>query len=386
MRVGLLCFCVGLAGCGADNAAPAKPAPPATVANPVPEGGLTTITLTDEAVKRLGIEAVAAQVQKVSRTRSIAGEVMAPPGGAVAVTAPAAGTLQAAGAGAPVAGARVTKGQSIFTLFAIQPPDRDLALEASRDAASAEAELTMATQRLQRLERLLSDGAASARSVEEARAQQRVADATATAARAREKELRNSPNGTGAGVAVRAPISGVLRSVTAAPGQTVASSAPLFEIVQTDTLWVRVPLFVGERTNVDTAKSATVTTLAGGQAIAGTPVTGPPTADPANATTDLFYSLEQSKGLVPGDRVSVDIPLSGEDEALVIPTAAVVYDLNGGTWVYERTDAHKFVRRRVELRGQIGVKALITRGVAPGTQVVTSGAPELFGTEFGVGK
>ena len=82
-----------------------------------------------------------------------------------------------AGGGAPRPGTRVARGQPIFLLFAIQPPDRDLHAEAARDAAAAEAELTVATQRAQRLERLLADGAASARAVEEARAQQKVAEA-----------------------------------------------------------------------------------------------------------------------------------------------------------------------------------------------------------------
>ena len=120
--------------------------------------------------------------------------------------------------------------------------------EAARDAAAAEAELTLATQRAQRLERLLADGAASARAVEEARAQQKVAEANAAAARARAKEIGSSPSGTGVGITVRSPIAGVVQSVAAAPGQTVAASAPLFEMVQTDALWVRVPLFVGDGT------------------------------------------------------------------------------------------------------------------------------------------
>ena len=54
---------------------------------------------------------------------------------------------------------------------------------------------------------------------------------------------------------MRSPIAGVLQSVAAAPGQTVAASAPLFEVVRTDALWVRVPLFVGERSGVDASKA-----------------------------------------------------------------------------------------------------------------------------------
>lgn len=374
--------------CGGQEA-PAKSPAPAAVANPVTEGNLTSITLTPEAVSRLGIQTVTTAVESVSRTRSVGGEIVAPPGGAVAVSAPTAGTLQAAGGGVPRAGARVTRGQAIFALFAVQPPDRNLGVDAARDVATAEAELALATQRAERLDRLLSDGAASARSVEEARAQQQVAAARAEAARAQANEIGNSPNRTGTGMIVRSPITGILQSVSVAPGQTVAASAPLFEVVQTEALWVRVPLFVGDRNGIDNSKPATVVSLGSATSpeLNATPVAGPPTADPAAATSDQFYALQSGAGVVrPGDRVSVRLPLTGAEQALVVPTAAVVYDLTGGAWVYEATGATTFVRRRIEIRSTVGGKTLVARGIEAGKKVVTSGAAELFGTEFGAGK
>lgn len=376
------------AACGGKDAAPAKTAAPAAIANPVTEGSLTTITLTAEAVKRLGIETATAAVETVSRTRSVGGEIISPPGGSVTVTAPAAGLLQAAG-GVPRPGAHVARGQPIFALFAIQPPERNLDLETGRDAAAAEAELTLATQRVQRLERLLADGAASVRAVEEARAQQKTAEANAAAARARAREINRSPTGTGAGVTVRSPLDGVLQTLSAAPGQTVAAGAPLFDVVQTEGLWVRVPLFVGERNGVDTARPATIVGLgdAAGPAINALPVTGPPSADPATATSDVFYALQSPGSVVrPGERVSVLLPLSGAEQALVVPTAAVLYDMNGSAWVYEATGDTTFVRRRIEIRSQAGTRTLVTRGIDAGKKVVTNGAAELFGTEFGAGK
>ena len=382
---------VMVSACGGKDAAPAKAAAPAAIANPVTEGSLTTITLSPEAVKRLGIDTVTAAIETVSRTRSVGGEVISPPGGSVTVTAPFSGTLQAAGGGVPRPGSNVARGQPIFALFSIQPVERNLGLESERDAATAEAELTVATQRAQRLERLLAEGAASLRAVEEARAQQKVAEANAAAARARAREINRSPTGTGGGMEVRSPINGVLQSVAAQPGQTVAAAAPLFVVVQTEALWVRVPLFVGERNGVDITKPATVVGLgsasATGPAINALPVTGPPSADPATATSDVFYALQSPGGVVrPGERVSVLLPLTGAEQALVVPTAAVVYDMSGGAWVYEATGDTTFVRRRIEIRSQAGAKTLVTRGIAAGKKVVTNGAAELFGTEFGAGK
>jgi hypothetical protein len=116
------------------------------------------------------------------------------------------------------------------------------------------------------------------------------------------------------------------------------------------------------------------------------PVAAPPSADPASASVDLFYELPGGM-LRPGERVGVTLPLSTNAErALVVPLSAIVRDMSGGAWVYEQTDSVKFARRRVELARVVGSRAVLARGPRKGTRVVTAGAAELFGTEFGAGK
>ena len=44
------------------------------------------------------------------------------------------------------------------------------------------------------------------------------------------------------------------------------------------------------------------------------------------------------------------------------------------------------MRRPVEVRDVVDRVAVLARGPAPGTRIVTAGAAELFGTEFGPGK
>ncbi len=84
--------------------------------------------------------------------------------------------------------------------------------------------------------------------------------------------------------------------------------------------------------------------------------------------------------------MSVRVPLAAGAEHLVVPRGAVLFDALGGTWVYEARDGGVFVRQRVTLIDTIGETAVLGQGPAPGTRVVTTGAAELFGTEFGVGK
>ena len=75
---------------------PAKSTPPATVANPAKEADLTTVTLTEKAEQRLGIRTVAVARRSVPRTRPVGGELIVPPGQALTVSAPVAGTVLSA--------------------------------------------------------------------------------------------------------------------------------------------------------------------------------------------------------------------------------------------------------------------------------------------------
>ncbi len=94
--------------------------------------------------------------------------------------------------------------------------------------------------------------------------------------------------------------------------------------------------------------------------------------------------------LMPGQRVGVDIPMTSVTEAFVVPAAAILYDIYGGTWVYVQSTTSdkgtKFTRSRVLLEWVEGDSAIISKGPAVGTLIVTDGAAELFGTEFGAGK
>jgi RND family efflux transporter MFP subunit len=204
--------------------------------------------------------------------------------------------------------------------------------------------------------------------------------------------LGRLPVGSRGEIALAAPFDGTIVRLLGSPGQTVAAGSPVAEISQVSTIWIRVPLFAGELATLDLAKPAQVAHL--GQESSGpwrraTRVTGPPTADPAAATIDLFFEAANAdNALRLGERVSVRLVLSGDSQerAILVPASAVVYDVHGGTWVYQNTGPHVFVRRRVELGGRSGESVVVRRGLPVGVKVVTAGAAELYGTEFFVSK
>lgn len=389
MRVlgGIVLTAAVASACSGDTAtAPAAKPAPATVQQPRTEAELTTITLTPEAVQRLGVQTVEAMVERVPEVRTLGGEIVVPEGRSIAVTAPVAGTLVAVGDVRP--GARVARGQAIFRLAPLVAAERNQRIEAERAVAEAEAQDLQARQRLERLEQLLKDGAASQRSVEEARAQQAVATTALEAARDRLQVAARSPIGAQGEIAVTAPFAGLVQTVHAAQGQTVAASAPLFEVAQVDTLWVRVPVYAGDVAGIDAAQPVVVSSLGGnGASRPARRVVAPPRANASAASVDLFFELvDGGAAFRPGERVTVQLPLAAAADGLVIPDSALVYDIHGQPWVYEDLGRNIYARRRVEVARQVGDRAIISRGLSEGTKVVTVATAELFGVEFGVGK
>src|SRR5512134_3687795 len=69
----------------------------------------------------------------------------------------------------------------------------------------------------------------------------------------------------------------------------------------------------------------------------------------------------------------------------VVPYGAVLYDVNGRTWVYTSPESLVFVRREIVVDHIAGDLAVLTDGPPAGTRVVTLGATELHGAEFEIG-
>ena len=75
-----------------------------------------------------------------------------------------------------------------------------------------------------------------------------------------------------------------------------------------------------------------------------------------------------------------DIVVDGVQRKAV-PYAAIIYDTEGATWVYESTGPLTFVRQPVVVDDIQGDQAIVTEGPDSGSKVVTTGAEELFGAE-----
>jgi hypothetical protein len=88
----------------------------------------------------------------------------------------------------------------------------------------------------------------------------------------------------------------------------------------------------------------------------------------------------------PGERVAVALTRRDSAEATVMPKAALLHDAYGGTWVYVARAPQVYTRVRVVVTDINGALAIVSEGPSVNERVVTDGAAELFGVEFGVGK
>lgn len=378
--------CILLAAC--DSTPPkTESTPPAKVENRVKENDLTRITLTPEAEKRLGIELAPVAEQLAANQIRIAGDVVAIPGKALIVAAPASGVVALSSPGVTV-GQIVRNGQSIFRLTPMLAPQRDLKTTYEADLQAAKARFDTAKQQLDRANQLLRDMAGSRRNVELADQEFGQAKAGYDAAQERLNRLETHPLEADVEMTITAPSDGMLRQILAAEGQNVTAGAALFEVADLRKLWLRVPVYSGDIKTIGATQTVTVRDIDGkGPVLEGRRVEAPPTADPLAITSDLYYEISNPNlELRPGQRLAAILPLrSAGQMGLSVPLAAVLYDVNGGTWVYVEEATHVYRRQRVELLETTPTTAFLSRGVTTGLKVVAQGATELFGTEFGAG-
>lgn len=112
-------------------------------------------------------------------------------------------------------------------------------------------------------------------------------------------------------------------------------------------------------------------------------------ADDEDDDKKLVYFRIRGTGkpLQPGQRASVEYAVQGsEAPRRVLPYSALIYDLNGGTWVYVATGPLTFQRQKVTVDFFRGETAYLSEGPPTGTLVVIRGPAELYGAETGVGK
>ncbi len=314
---------VALAGCGSQSAPPhSAPVKAEAVAH---ESDLLRLTLTREAQARLGIATVRVGTGSAAAMRETSGEIVVPAG----------------------AGGVPTNSVSNLQQLGVQQ------VAADGEVVRTRAQVRLARIALDRASALVREEAGSVRGRDEAAAALATAQAAADAAVAQRRLL----------------------------GPAVAA------LGNQATLWVRVPVFGTDVEAIERGRSVLVRPLgSGGAPRAGRPVQAPPSANAVAGTVDLYFAVDNRDGAYRvGQRVGVTLPLAGGSrDGLSVPRSAIVRDIYGGEWVYAKTAPDTFVRQRIQVASSDGDRSILSRGLSGGAEVVTAGAAELFGSEFGV--
>ena len=84
------------------------------------------------------------------------------------------------------------------------------------------------------------------------------------------------------------------------------------------------------------------------------------------------------------ERLGVEtVAVRRDGDRTVIPYKAVLYDTDGATWTYTSPRPSVYQRADIVVARVDGVSAVLTMGPPVGTQVVTAGATEIWGVEYG---
>jgi len=307
-------------------------------------------------------------------------------GGEAIVSAPAAGRFIAQ---ALVSiGATVRAGQALGRL--------EPRLGGADDRATLSAEVSQAQVALEganaeqaRAERLLADRAVPARRVEDARRAVAGAEARVRAAVARlaqRDETLTSGGGAASGNAftLTAPISGRVADVLATLGASYDEGAPLFRIVKTDEVELRVQVPAA-----DAAAARQLTDVA--FEIPGRPDPMPLTAghrhdpgviDAKTGALPVQYEVENPGGqLLIGQTGTAVLYRRERMTVPAVPSAAVLYEA-GRPYVFVQVGGERFARRYVEIATRDGDRVGLTSSgvqdaVHIGDRVVVRGAYEV---------
>lgn len=322
-----------------------------------------------------------AKVRPLTPSATISAKIKAVPGHDAKLTASTSGRLLLASP-LPTLGSAVKKGQ---VLARIQPTVTAAgslgALQA--DVAAAQAEFKAADAATARLERLVASDSVPKRRLDEAKASLEVAKAQLQAARTRLAAHQASASGSSRATAgafrITSPISGTLVGQNVTEGETVASGALLFTVIDLERVWVEGRVFEPDVPKFEDAKGAwfavdgrdTVFQIGGRT---GRLVTVGHVLDPKSRTVPVIYEVHNpEKKIRIGQFAKLSVATGPPQQALAIPEPALIQDGNQ-TIVFVHSSGEAFERRIVSPGVRSHGFVEVMSGVEAGERVVTVGA------------
>ena len=262
-----------------------------------------------------------ARIDTLTATITVTGSVAPAPGADWTITAPALGHI-----------AELTKVENdtvktgdVLVRFDIPTLTADLSNKKA-DVSQATARVSTARAKVARLSGLVEKGVAAPREVEEARQEQAEAEAALSQAQSGVAAAQAAVDRT----VVRATFDGVVAKRWHNPGDLVdaSSSDPILRVINPRQLQIVAAVPMAELGRVVVGHAAKVIGPNGGEGSPASVLAKPAQVDPASTTADVRLALGATAPWPAGTVVQVEIVTQTREKALVIPTAAIVYEEN----------------------------------------------------------
>jgi membrane fusion protein, heavy metal efflux system len=303
-------------------------------------------------------------------------EVTARSSGEADVTVPFNGQL--VGARLPVIGEKVSQGQLIANLVPPTSAPNDISLlELAKNESSLA--LQLARKDRERAERLVQNGAAPAKRLEEARTVEATAEARLKAAESRLAQFDASRSAefnlaSSKAFALRAPIAGVIQLANAAPGANVKSGDTLFKIVDLDRVYVSAIVPESELPLMQKLSGAELEVPGSEQPRRlSRLISVGRVVDSPTRTFPVIYEVDNAdRRIAINQTVYVRLLTQGSGASAAVPESAIIDDA-GRPIVFVQMSGEEFQRRTVRLGVREGGYVQILDGVRLGERVVSQG-------------
>jgi len=335
------------------------------------------VTLSEEAIKRAGIQSAPVVAAAASGALRAPGVVQANAYQQIVVTPLVGGRVTRVAADL---GQAVQKGQTLAQVFS-----PELA-EAQTRYVSARAELSAHEQELARTEKLVGIGAASRQELERIHAEHTARRSDVESAASRLRLLGLSTDSIEAlapgtdqqfSVNVPSPIAGVVTERAANVGLNVDPSTALFTITDLATVWVVVDLYEKDFSSVRVGSPATIVVRAypGSQLDGRVSYIDPQVSSDTRTAKARIQVSNPRRDLRLGMLAEAVFASNGTEPVPSVPRAAV-QNVGNRTLVYlvDPLRPGTFIEREVQLGTASGENVSVKSGVEVGDVVVTQGS------------
>ncbi|MGV4877613.1 efflux RND transporter periplasmic adaptor subunit [Acetobacter indonesiensis] len=297
-------------------------------------------------------------------TLSVPGSIVAEPSRVIPIFTPVTGRVASVSV---VPGQHVRRGQELLTVLS-----GDMA-QASTDETKARAGLVQARAAMERAQEVKQAGGAATKDVEAARAALQQAEAEDRRAQARLASLSDKTQADGT-LVFRAPVDGVVGSVSTAPGVNVTDiTAPLMSMEDLAEVWAVADIAEADVDDIHVGQSVAITLPArDGLVFPGQIATIEPDLHLETRRLRAMIPLPNpDEDLKPNMFANVAIQLR-QPAGLMVPQSALLMN-NDRVTVFVETSPWVFQRRVVTISYDEGEDTEVLSGLKVGDRVVTRG-------------